>query len=80
MTRYTYDTQTFRLLRQRSEKYIKTPSGNEPGKTDAIWSNENNLPVHTISPNGDIWQVFYPLGYVVPIYPKWIAYGKIINR
>jgi YD repeat-containing protein len=24
MTRYTYDTQTFRLLRQRSEKYIRT--------------------------------------------------------
>ena len=24
MTRYTYDTQTFRLLRQRSEKYVRT--------------------------------------------------------
>lgn len=42
MTRYTYDHLTFRLVRQRSEKYVKSQSGNTIAYTPQSGSNKQD--------------------------------------
>ena len=61
-------------------QYHTHPNSSGPSRADARFSNKYNIPVHSVSANGDIWQVFYPRGYMVPLYPEWMPYGGLINR
>jgi proteasome lid subunit RPN8/RPN11 len=61
-------------------QYHTHPSGTGPSKDDAKFSEFWNIPVHTVSPNGVIWQVFYPRGYIIPKRSEGFSYGRVINK
>lgn len=76
MFRYSVDKEQFR--RNITSQYHTHPSGSGPSRVDATRSTQWNIPVHTVSPNGDVWRVLYPKGTVVPIF--YVPYGKLINN
>ena len=70
-------------------QYHTHPGGSPTGYTDALRSQQWNIPVHAITPSGKIWRVHVPPlnrgGYIIPRPAQiggthlWIPYGNIIN-
>lgn len=63
-----------------ASQYHTHPGSTGPSNKDAIWSNENSLPVHTIGADGHVWMVDYTNYRTVPHYPLGSnKHGKIIR-
>lgn len=67
-------------------QYHTHPNGSGLSHRDAVWSQTHYKPVHSISPNGDIWRYNhndfrkYPTDYFIPLKAfDWIPFGTKIN-
>ncbi|MCC7333046.1 MAG: hypothetical protein IT232_10620 [Flavobacteriales bacterium] len=69
-----------------SSQYHTHPNGSGLSHKDAVFSQTYRVPVHSISPNGDIWRYNhadyrkYPIDYFIPLKAfDWIPFGTKIN-